>query len=75
MGIAERGRGALWGEIGYRYVKDQKLAAKSCTWFDTLFKKIGILATVIAILYLVYRFFFKPYWIILKLPLAHQLGI
>ncbi len=75
MGIAERGRGALWGKVDYHIMKDQKLAAKSCTWFDSLFKWIGIAVVAVGTIYLAYRIFIKPHYVLLHIPLARQLGI
>jgi hypothetical protein len=51
------------------------MANRMCTWFDKLFRWIGIGVVVAGILYLVYRFIFKPNFIILHLDLARQLGI
>ncbi|GEM_PF-6420488 len=45
------------------------------TWHDKFFCVFGRLAFIAGILYLLYRFAFKPYFIILRIPLANQLGI
>ena len=44
-------------------------------WYDKFFCFFGRLAFVGAIIYLLYRFVFKPNFIILHLDLAKQLGI
>jgi len=51
------------------------MANKMCNWYDKFFMFIGKLGLICIILYLLYRFAFKPYFTILKIPLANQLGI
>jgi hypothetical protein len=42
---------------------------------DKFFALIGKLAFAVVLIYLMYRFLFKPNYMILHLDIAHQLGL
>lgn len=51
------------------------MANGSCTWFDRLWKYIGMVAVVAGLLYGGYKFYFSKHYKILTLPSAQQLGM
>jgi len=51
------------------------MANRSCTWFDRMWKYIGIFIFVAGVLYGGYKFYFAKHYKILTRPAAQQLGI
>jgi len=51
------------------------MAKKQCTWFDWIFKWIGIIALVVAIVKYGLLKYLNQHYQLLSIDLAHQLGI